>query len=102
MCTKLGLYIHIPFCKRKCFYCDFVSVEYKDDLSKKYITSLLKEARYYQQEQINTVYIGGGTPSVLTSELLENLILSIKSNYLQECLAFYVFTNCHYSSRKYK
>lgn len=79
MCTKLGLYIHIPFCKRKCFYCDFVSVEYKEELSKSYISSLLKEAGHYKNEKINTIYIGGGTPSVLTSELLEKLILNIKS-----------------------
>lgn len=79
MCTKIGLYIHIPFCKRKCFYCDFVSVEYKEELSKSYISSLLKEAGHYKNEKINTIYIGGGTPSVLTLELLEKLILNIKS-----------------------
>ena len=86
MYTKLGLYIHIPFCKRKCFYCDFVSIEYKEDLSIKYINSLLKESCYYQNEKINTGYIGGGTPSVLTSELLETLISGIKSNFNISCL----------------
>ena len=79
MSYKLGLYIHIPFCKRKCFYCDFVSFVYDEQTSINYINSLLKEARYYENEKINTIYVGGGTPSVLTTTLLEKLILSIKS-----------------------
>lgn len=79
MSAKLGLYIHIPFCKRKCFYCDFVSVVYNEEFSTNYINSLLKEALYYKNEKINTIYIGGGTPSVLTTNLLEKLISNIKS-----------------------
>ena len=78
MCTKLGLYIHIPFCKRKCFYCDFVSVAYNEELAEKYISSLIKEIQYCKNNKINTIYIGGGTPSVLTLELLEKLISNVK------------------------
>ena len=81
MCTKIGLYIHIPFCKRKCFYCDFVSVEYKEELSKSYISSLLKEAGHYKNEKINTIYIGGGTPSVLPGERIEYLMKLICDRY---------------------
>lgn len=78
MSAKLGLYIHIPFCKRKCFYCDFVSVVYSEESSINYINSLLKEALYYKNEKINTIYVGGGTPSILTTNSLEKLISNIK------------------------
>lgn len=86
MSAKLGLYIHIPFCKRKCYYCDFVSVEYNEENSINYINSLLKEALYYKNEKINTIYIGGGTPSVLTADLIEKLISNIKSVFDISCL----------------
>lgn len=74
-----GLYIHIPFCKRKCFYCDFVSVQYDAALADKYISALIKEALTYKEIAISTVYIGGGTPSVLSCEQLKKLIENIKN-----------------------
>jgi oxygen-independent coproporphyrinogen-3 oxidase len=60
-----GLYIHIPFCKRKCFYCDFISFNYDEHKADDYIKALFKESRKYKKEKISTVYIGGGTPSML-------------------------------------
>lgn len=77
----LGLYVHIPFCKRKCFYCDFVSVEYNEKLANSYIKALEIESKKYKNEKIDTIYIGGGTPSVLSVKQLENLISIIKSNF---------------------
>ncbi len=81
MSAMLGLYIHIPFCRRKCFYCDFISIVYNEEYSTNYIDSLLKEAQYYKNEKITTIYIGGGTPSILPTNSLENLISNIKLNF---------------------
>ena len=53
----LGLYVHIPFCTRKCFYCDFVSIAYVEDLADNYLMALEKEAQKYKGETIDTVYI---------------------------------------------
>lgn len=69
-----GLYIHIPFCKKKCKYCDFVSFEKKDCFFDAYIDALLCEAKEYDKEKIDTVFIGGGTPSLLTSHQLKKLL----------------------------
>lgn len=60
-----GLYVHIPFCKRKCDYCDFYSETNSEHLIKDYIDAVLVEAERYKDSQINTLYIGGGTPSLL-------------------------------------
>lgn len=72
-----GLYVHIPFCVRKCRYCAFHSVSYSPKLVKPYIESLQKEAEKRKEAfrvTFDTVYIGGGTPSILhTAELLEIL-----------------------------
>lgn len=76
-----GLYIHIPFCRRKCFYCDFVSVAYTENLADEYLTALEKESQKYKNESLETVYIGGGTPSVLSVEQLSKLISIIKNNF---------------------
>lgn len=69
-----GLYIHIPFCAAKCSYCDFHSAPHNDSLKKQYITSLLKEAEKYRGYKINSLYIGGGTPSLLGAEELSRLL----------------------------
>ena len=72
-----GLYIHIPFCIKKCKYCAFHSLPYNSELVKQYIVSLKKEAELRKEtfgKTFDTVYIGGGTPSVLKiSELLDIL-----------------------------
>lgn len=69
-----GLYIHIPFCKSKCYYCDFYSVKYDETLVDKYLNSLEHELITLQEKfnilncQLCTLYIGGGTPSVLSEK----------------------------------
>lgn len=74
----LGLYIHIPFCMRKCLYCDFVSFTGKENLIPQYIDALLNEAAFYKKKfsgyLIDTVYLGGGTPSMLPEGEVERLI----------------------------
>ncbi|MDD5022027.1 MAG: radical SAM family heme chaperone HemW, partial [Endomicrobiaceae bacterium] len=76
-----GLYIHIPFCKRKCFYCDFISFNYNEHKADDYIKALFKESRKYKKEKISTVYVGGGTPSILSSNQIKTLIDGIKKNF---------------------
>ncbi len=67
-------YIHIPFCNRICSYCDFCKIYYNKDLVKRYLVSLKREIELnYKQEQLNTIYIGGGTPSSLDIDELEYL-----------------------------
>lgn len=72
----IGLYIHIPFCRRKCPYCDFYSVgfnpgrtpEFCGDLAEKYADAVIRNIRYYDEEY-DTVYLGGGTPVLLTRQI---------------------------------
>ena len=66
-----GIYIHIPFCRKKCHYCNFhftTSLYYKDDLVKALIQEISLQKDYLQNEIIETIYFGGGTPSLLTIE----------------------------------
>ncbi|MCI8404384.1 MAG: radical SAM family heme chaperone HemW [Clostridia bacterium] len=68
-----GLYIHIPFCRHKCRYCDFVSFEGCESYVEGYLASLRREAELYRNEKIDTIFIGGGTPSYLCATHLNNL-----------------------------
>ena len=79
-----GLYIHIPFCVKKCNYCDFYSLGCPSDGSiERYVRALCshieKEAPLYRSRLIDTVFIGGGTPSVLSPELTKSLLTCLKT-----------------------
>jgi oxygen-independent coproporphyrinogen-3 oxidase len=75
-----SLYIHIPFCRSKCFYCSFDSWAERDRLIDPYIASLSREAASYQGIPFETVYIGGGTPTHLLVEQLERLFEALYSS----------------------
>ena len=77
---ELGIYIHIPFCKKKCYYCDFMSFSNKCDEIESYIETVIKELNTYNLENYNvtTIYIGGGTPSFIDSKYIVRLIDEIK------------------------
>lgn len=78
-----SVYIHIPFCKQKCKYCSFISFPCIDRISK-YVSSLLEEIDfYYKGEELNTLYFGGGTPSLLDMDSLRKIIE--KFNLSEEC-----------------
>lgn len=83
----LGIYIHIPFCKNICNYCDFCKVYYKTGYVSKYLDSLELEIRNrYKNELVDTIYIGGGTPSSLNIDELKRLfdiikIFRLRNNY---------------------
>lgn len=72
-----GLYIHIPFCIKKCAYCDFVSITNSDYMFEKYIDTLLSEAEEYKGEEIDSIFIGGGTPTILPPKLITRLLKGI-------------------------
>ena len=83
----MGIYIHIPFCKEICNYCDFCKVLYDCNYVSKYLDSLEKEIRdRYKGEKVRTIYIGGGTPSSLNVDELDRLlsiltIINLEDNY---------------------
>lgn len=76
---SIGIYIHIPFCKAKCYYCDFVSVANKKELYEEYVQAVIKEIRSkdISKYSIDTIYIGGGTPSILDSKSISNILKEI-------------------------
>lgn len=91
---EVGLYIHIPFCKSKCYYCDFFSVSNEEELKEIYVKSIEKEIEHYNIENkilnehdlekrylIRTIYIGGGTPSILDEIYIVDIIKTIKNNF---------------------
>jgi oxygen-independent coproporphyrinogen-3 oxidase len=84
-----GLYIHIPFCKQACHYCDFHFSTSHDAAGKEEMVNALGlemqlQKDYLAQEPIDTIYFGGGTPSILSSQHLQNLFDSIRNNFFFE------------------
>ena len=81
---ELGIYVHIPFCKQKCYYCDFISYANQEECIEEYIEALKKEIEQEankQEYEITTIYIGGGTPSLIDAKYIEEIINTIKENY---------------------
>ncbi len=84
-----SVYIHIPFCKKICTYCDFCHLLYKEEFATIYLMSLEKEIiERYQKEEIKTIYIGGGTPSALPIVHLKKLFNIINRFNLSEDFEF--------------
>ena len=84
MIADKGLYIHIPFCFKKCNYCNFSSFpisKVKPDIDS-YLKILKSEIENYSGNKVNTVYIGGGTPSLLKVKHVESIIQSINDNFI--------------------
>ena len=79
-----GIYIHIPFCKRRCIYCDFFSTT-QSEKKAEYVHALVRELEmrkdYVGEEEIETIYLGGGTPSQLSQEELEEIFTYIYKVY---------------------
>ena len=82
--SKLGLYIHIPFCRTKCLYCDFCSfVSRGEGTRDEYVDALTKEieARGTKEYLVDTIYFGGGTPSLLSVEQVGRILSCVKANF---------------------
>lgn len=85
---RFGIYIHIPFCRQKCFYCDFASLKVNainQNLYQQYVQALCQEIVLYRELfpdiYIDTIYFGGGTPSILPAELIEQILTQIKKSF---------------------
>ncbi len=95
----ISLYLHIPFCDKKCYYCDFKSfAKTSEKLREDYVAALCQEIENYSSlaegKEVVTIYFGGGTPSVLSPERFEKIVLGIKDNYvLSDELEFTVEVN---------
>lgn len=84
---NLGIYMHIPFCVKKCFYCDFYSEpssDYEDH--RRYVRALLKEILFYEKHldrdyQVDTIFIGGGTPSILDPNLIREILKTLRGHF---------------------
>ena len=78
---ELGIYIHIPFCKKKCSYCDFKSFEnINENIKKEYIEALIKEIQLTKNNSnyiVSTIYIGGGTPSFIDEKYIKEILQAI-------------------------
>lgn len=91
---EISLYIHIPFCKNKCMYCDFPSFSGKDYLTQRYIDALCKEIEFKASKYIiKTIFIGGGTPTYLPIKELKKLLDSISKLVFAEDIEFTVECN---------
>lgn len=82
---ELELYFHIPFCIQKCLYCDFLSAPAEEGIKQKYMKALLTEtvgsAFRYMDFKVTTIFIGGGTPSVVPEDMIECLLAAVRENY---------------------
>ena len=83
--TKIGLYIHIPFCSSRCDYCAFVSSVADGLFRGRYVDALIGEIESYRhlsdRYEIGTLYIGGGTPSMLTIRQLESIVSAVNTTF---------------------
>lgn len=82
----LQLYIHFPFCKRKCLYCDFCSAAEPPETVAAYCDALQKEIRLmaarYPQAKVSTVFLGGGTPTLVPPEMMEGVLDTLRSSFV--------------------
>ncbi len=84
--NKPGVYIHIPFCRSRCSYCDFATDIYKSsDAVDRYVSALVKEIFEFKIQNskfnIDTIYFGGGTPSLLNSSQLERILKVVHKKF---------------------
>lgn len=82
---EIGIYIHIPFCKSKCYYCDFISFTNQCDQIESYIQKVLQEMQQYDIRNCNvtTIYIGGGTPSFIDEKYIKQILEELKRKLIE-------------------
>lgn len=91
---EISLYIHIPFCKQRCFYCDFPTFAGKERFREEYIEALVKEIEEKCSNYlIKTIFIGGGTPSYLEERELKKLLIKVSKLNLSENLEYSIECN---------
>ena len=88
MKNKLGIYIHVPFCAAKCSYCDFYSLsgklEQRDAYVERLLTELVQQSSACQDYTVDTVYFGGGTPSLLGGARIARIVDTVRAHYALE------------------
>ena len=80
--SSAGLYLHIPFCRSKCPYCDFYSIA-STSLLPQWLEALEKEILFYRDKfhSFDTIYFGGGTPSLLDMDIIQRILNTLKNEY---------------------
>ena len=82
---SLGIYLHVPFCVRKCLYCDFLSAPGDDEMKTEYVEALKREIRgqasLYGGHEVRTVFLGGGTPSLLSGEQIGVIMECLREEF---------------------
>lgn len=83
---KLGIYIHVPFCKQKCNYCDFYSVKLENELENSYIAAIINEINSYNDIKnnyiVDTIFFGGGTPTILKPYSIRVIMDKLKEDFV--------------------
>ena len=95
---KAGIYIHIPFCTVKCLYCDFYSITEREDNIQRFINAIIKEIERCNSDvsdwTIDTIFIGGGTPSLLNGKQIEKIISALSKKFdLSNLIEFSIEVN---------
>ena len=84
MKKELEIYVHIPFCVRKCAYCDFLSAPASTDIMHQYLAALLQEIREFpsaEEYEVSTLFFGGGTPSVFPSDWIREILDALNKKF---------------------
>src|ERR1041384_7980470 len=81
--TAAGLYVHIPFCSSRCSYCDFATGLYQRELADRYVSALVAEIKssHYHGKHADTIYFGGGTPSLLTPAQIDRILATLHDHF---------------------
>src|SRR5262245_6349259 len=83
--TTAGIYIHIPFCKSRCSYCDFATGLYQSDLAERYVQALTIDLQTTRADElprpVDTIYFGGGTPSMLSPDHIEHILSAVYDRF---------------------
>lgn len=83
--TTAGVYIHIPFCRSRCSYCDFATGLYQAQLAERYVSAVVSEITNWSEieapAEVDTIYFGGGTPSLLKPTQVEKILAAVKARF---------------------
>ena len=88
---EMELYIHVPFCIKKCAYCDFLSAPAGEEERQRYVETMIKEIqgyrKKYQEYCVTTIFVGGGTPSVLSGEQIKEVFNALRASFVIDAQA---------------
>src|SRR5450432_1907934 len=82
--AKSGVYVHIPFCRSRCSYCDFATGMYESAMAERYVAAVTEELRAWNEVEavaVDTIYFGGGTPSLLSPSQIERILKTISDRF---------------------